>query len=124
MRWYLDVLRRYARFDGRAGRDEFWWFSAWSTAIAVALTVIEMGLGLGNDYWGPLSAVYLGAVCLPSVAVGTRRLHDIGRSGRWQLLILVPFAGWIVLMAWWTRDGDDPPNAWGPKPWDGLDPAT
>ena len=53
---------------------------------------------------------------LPTIAVGTRRLHDIGRSGWWQLLMLVPIVGVIVLILWWARDGEEPPTSGAPSP--------
>lgn len=116
MRWYLAVLRRYATFRGRAGRSEFWWFSLWNLVIGLALSVIELALGLGTDYWGPLGAVYALAVFLPGLAVGTRRLHDIDRTGWLQLLLFVPIIGLIVLIIFWVQRGDAAPNEFGPAP--------
>ena len=60
---------------------------------------------------------------MPSLAVGSRRLHDIGRSGWWQLLLLIPLVGLIVLIVWWAKEGEQAPNTWGPNPWSGPQPA-
>jgi uncharacterized membrane protein YhaH (DUF805 family) len=124
MQWYLAVLKQYARFDGRAHRSEFWWFTLWSLVVSLALAVAELALDLGNDYWGPLTFTYALAVLFPTLAVGARRLHDIGRSGWWQLLMLIPLVGIIILIVWWAKDGEPSPNEWGPNPWSGVQPAA
>ena len=123
MEWYLAVLRRYTEFDGRSHRTEFWWFTLWSVVVSLALTVVELALGIGNDWGGPLSGVYALLVLVPTLAVGARRLHDTGRSGWWQLLVLVPLVGIIILIVWWAQPGGAAPNRWGPNPWGGV-PAT
>jgi uncharacterized membrane protein YhaH (DUF805 family) len=53
---------------------------------------------------------------LPSVAVAIRRLHDIGRTGWWYLIVLVPFVGWIVLIVFFCTKSQDGPNQWGDAP--------
>lgn len=121
MEWYLAVLRKYATFGGRAHRTEFWFFTLWSLVVSLVLLVIELALGLGNEYFGPLTSLYSVAVFVPSLAVGARRLHDIGRSGWWQLLMLIPILGAIVLIVWWARKGEPQRNAHGPDPWAGSD---
>jgi hypothetical protein len=55
--------------------------------------------------------------------VGARRLHDIGRSGWWQLLVLIPLIGAIVLIVWFAQKGDPSPNEYGPNPWHGPQPV-
>jgi uncharacterized membrane protein YhaH (DUF805 family) len=121
--WYLAVLRQYAKFDGRSHRSEFWWFTLWSLVVSLALTVVELALGISGDWGGPLSFAYAVAVLIPTLAVGARRLHDTGRSGWWQLLVLVPLVGIIILIVWWAQPGGVAPNRWGPNPWGGV-PAT
>jgi uncharacterized membrane protein YhaH (DUF805 family) len=79
---------RYADFNGRATRPEFWWFLLFTLLAAMALAVVNR----------PLSLVFQIGVLLPSLAVGARRLHDTDRSGWLQLLYLVPVAGWIVVL--------------------------
>ena len=119
MQWYLMVLRRYAQFDGRAHRPEFWWFTLWSFIVSLALSVAELALDVGNEWAGPLTGVYALLVLVPTLAVGARRLHDIGRTGWWQLLLLIPLVGAIILIVWWARDGQPEPNEWGPRPFGG-----
>lgn len=120
--WYLAVLRQYTTFGGRSHRPEFWWFTLWSFIISLALTVAELALDIGNDWAGPLTSVYGLLVLIPTLAVGARRLHDIGRTGWWQLLLLIPLVGLIILIVWWARDGEPQPNQWGPKPFAGAAP--
>ena len=85
-------LTKYAEFNGRAARSEFWWFMVFIMLVAVALAYFSQ----------ILSGVFLVAMLLPQLAVGARRLHDIGKSGWWQLFALVPAAGIILLMILWA----------------------
>ncbi len=80
-------LIKYADFTGRASRPEFWWFALFVTLVASALAYFSQAF----------SSVFLIAVLLPFLAAGTRRVHDSGKSGWWQLWLLVPLGG-IVLM--------------------------
>ena len=85
-------LAKYAEFDGRATRPEFWWFALFVTLAATALTYMSESL----------ASVFAVAMLLPLLAAGARRLHDSGRSGWWQLFILAPIAGIIMLMILWA----------------------
>jgi uncharacterized membrane protein YhaH (DUF805 family) len=123
VRWYLEVLRKYAVFEGRAHRTEFWMFVLVNLIISAVLTVVDIIIGTDGDYGGLLSGLYGLAVLVPSLAVGARRLHDIGRGGWWQLLALIPLIGIIVLIVWWARDGDRSPNEWGRNPWEAPQPV-
>ena len=81
MNYYLDVLKRYALFTGRARRSEYWYFTLFSAIISVSLNFVELALEIPF-----ISAFYSLAIMLPSIAVGVRRMHDVGKSG-WYLLI-------------------------------------
>jgi uncharacterized membrane protein YhaH (DUF805 family) len=63
-----------------------------------------------------LSGVFSLALAVPSIAVATRRLHDTGRSGWWQLLALIPLVGLIVLIVFLAQDGKSGQNHYGPSP--------
>jgi uncharacterized membrane protein YhaH (DUF805 family) len=123
LQWYLEVLRKYAQFEGRAHRTEFWLFVLVNVAISFALSIVDYVIGTDTEFGGVLSGIYGLAVLVPSLAVGTRRLHDIGRSGWWQLLLLIPLVGLIILIVWWAREGEREPNTWGPNPWAGPQPV-
>lgn len=85
---------KYVDFEGRAKRPEFWWFVLFTVVTSVVI-------GMFSD---ALSGLFSLAVFLPSIAVGARRLHDIGKSGWWQLLWLIPVIGWIVLIYWAAQE--------------------
>lgn len=87
MNWYLEVLKKYAVFSGRARRKEYWMFFLYNLIIAFALGFIE-GIADINPKSDDsiLASIYQLAIFIPSIAVGVRRMHDVGKSG-WFLLI-------------------------------------
>src|SRR5262245_23325324 len=112
MNWYVDVLKlKYAEFNGRAHRQEFWMFFLVNFIILVVLNVIDRILG----QYGFLGAIYSLAVLVPGLAVGARRLHDTDRSG-WWLLIYLTCIGAIILIVWWAQDSQPGSNQYGPNP--------
>lgn len=111
MHWYLDVLKKYVVFEGRARRTEYWVFALINFLISLVLSVIDNSLGIT---W--LSSLYSLAVLLPSLAVMVRRLHDTNRSGWWALIGLIPVIGWIVLLVFMLMDSDPQANQYGPNP--------
>lgn len=124
MQWYLEVLKKYAVFEGRAHRTEFWMFVLVSVVISIVLGIVDAIIGTtAGAGGGLLQGIYGLAVLIPSLAVGARRLHDIDRSGWWQLLGLIPLVGIIILIVWWAKEGDRGPNPHGPNPWDGPQPV-
>jgi len=89
---------KYAEFSGRASRSEYWWWFLFVFLATMAASVV-------ND---KISALFSIAVMLPGLAVGTRRLHDIDKSGWFQLLFLIPVIGWIILIYWAAQEGREP----------------
>ncbi|WP_306602566.1 DUF805 domain-containing protein [Azonexus sp.] len=89
---------KYATFDGRATRSEYWWFALFTFLASVILGMISE----------TASGVFSLAVLLPSLAVGARRLHDTDRSGWFLLLWLLPIIGWIVLLFFATQESKEP----------------
>jgi len=85
MNYYLSAFKKYAVFSGRATRAEFWYFVLFHTIVYVGLLVVDTITGTYNpstpQYAGLLSSLYLSATFIPFLALGVRRLHDIGRSG-------------------------------------------
>ena len=116
MDWYLDVLKnKYATFDGRARRTEYWMFCLVNMVIAMVLAGIE---GFINAS-GVISALYSLAVFIPSLALAVRRLHDTSRSGWWLLLAFVPLIGVVVLLVFMILDSTPGQNQFGENPKDG-----
>lgn len=89
---------KYAMFDGRAKRSEYWWFVLFTFLASLALGVV-------SDI---LSGLFSLGVLLPSLAVGARRLHDVDKSGWFLLLWFIPIIGWIVLIVWAVQDSKEP----------------
>ncbi|MFJ9823130.1 DUF805 domain-containing protein [Streptomyces sp. NPDC101160] len=112
MNWYLDVLKKYAVFTGRARRQEFWMFALFNIIAAIIVMVIDMAIGS----YPLLYTIYALAVLLPSLGVTVRRLHDTGRSGWWILIDLIPFVGAIILIVFLATEGASHDNAYGPNP--------
>jgi uncharacterized membrane protein YhaH (DUF805 family) len=118
--WYLAVLTKYAIFDGRARRKEYWMFTLVniiiSIAIGIATGLVSGMLGLGPSATNVVAILYACAILVPSLAVGVRRLHDTGRSGWWLLLVLIPIIGGIVLLVFAVQDSEPGSNAYGQNP--------
>lgn len=119
MNWYLDVVKnKYSVFTGRAQRQEFWYFILFYFLIYFALSVIDQVTGAFDEETGTglLSGLYMLAMLVPSLAVGARRLHDIGRSGWWQLLMLIPIIGGLILIFFFVQDSQPGDNQYGSNP--------
>jgi len=116
MNWYLEVLKKYAVFTGRARRKEYWMFFLLSLIIAFALAFIE-GL-VGSP--GVVGVVYSLATLIPGLAVTVRRLHDTDRSEAYFLLAFVPLIGLIVLLVFLAQDGTSGQNRYGANPKEGI----
>lgn len=94
-------FRNYVTFSGRASRSEYWYWTLFVTLVTVAAGFLDAAIGADPNGGGVFSALVALGLLLPGVAMGTRRLHDIGRSGWWQLLVLVPLVGAIVLIVFY-----------------------
>ncbi|MFD5029876.1 DUF805 domain-containing protein [Streptomyces sp. NPDC058220] len=112
MNWYVDVLKNYAGFSGRARRQEYWMFFLINSAIAIVVGIIDAVVGLSSI----LILLYILAVLIPSLAVFVRRLHDTGKTGWWILIGAIPLVGAIILIVFLASEGDQNPNAYGQNP--------
>lgn len=120
MDWYLSVLTKYAVFEGRARRKEYWMFCLVSTIIGFALSFaagfVGGAMGLSQTVITLLALVYSFAVLIPSIAVTVRRLHDTGRSGWWMLIVIIPIVGVIMMLVFAVQDSEPGTNAYGQNP--------
>ena len=104
---------KYAVFSGRATRSEFWWFALFGLIGGIVTAVIDvMILGYSAETYGPINIIFSVITFLPYLAVGARRLHDINRSGWWQLITLT-IIGIILLIIWWATVGENKKNVHG-----------
>ena len=140
--YYLDTLKnRYAQFSGRASRSEFWFFVLFNLIVSIIFAILDSVLGTGYTYEvttntlatatteaasvnvtqtiGYLQSLYGLAVLIPSIAVSIRRLHDIGKSGWWILLSVIPLVniiGVFVLIYFYVQDSQPGENEYGSNP--------
>ncbi|MFG2292719.1 DUF805 domain-containing protein [Streptomyces sp. NPDC048603] len=112
MNIYLDVLKQYAVFSGRARRQEYWIYTLFSVIASVILAVIDLFLGI----YPVLTGLYFLATLLPSLGVSVRRLHDTGKSGWFLLLNAIPFVGGIIVLIFMATEGEAQANAYGQNP--------
>jgi uncharacterized membrane protein YhaH (DUF805 family) len=107
---FVDAVKlcfsKYADFEGRAKRPEFWWFVLFCVVGALILEAV-------GSY---VSWAFSLATLIPSLAVGARRLHDVNKSGWLQLLGLIPILGWIYLIYVCVQPGDTADNQYGAAP--------
>ncbi|MCD6681498.1 MAG: DUF805 domain-containing protein [Burkholderiaceae bacterium] len=118
MSWFLLALKKYAAFRGRSQRSEYWYFLLFYLLIVFVLAFVDVLLGTFSETgdFGLFSGLFMLAMLVPSLAVGVRRLHDIGRTGWWLLVAFVPIIGAIVLFVFAVMDSERDTNAYGPNP--------
>jgi len=115
--WFMAPLKKYADFNGRARRKEYWYFSLFCMGISSVLGFIEGFLGIAPSHeYSLFAGIFCLAILVPSLAVTVRRLHDIGRRGTWMLIAFVPIVGAIVLLVYMVKDSDPGRNPYGPNP--------
>ena len=103
-------FKNYVNFGGRATRAEYWWWFLFAILGGVVTGIIDaFGIGVTQS-------IFNLAIFIPGLALGARRLHDIGKSGWWQLLWFVILIGWIILIIWCSKQGNRGPNSHGPDP--------
>jgi uncharacterized membrane protein YhaH (DUF805 family) len=107
--WKLVVLERYAKFDGRAGRAEFWWYFLANVIIWIVLLMLTQASGI----FLVLYFLFMIAMFVPNLAVGVRRLHDTDKSGLLLLLAVIPVVGSIILLVLFAMEGTNGPNQYG-----------
>lgn len=107
---FLDAVKlffkNYTNFKGRSRRSEYWWFCLFNMIVSTLLGLII------PDIAGLWALVIL----VPTLSLVARRLHDIGKSGWWYLIGLIPLVGGIILLVWFCKDSTPETNQWGPNP--------
>ena len=119
MEWATLPLKKYAQFDGRSRRKEYWSYFLLVIGLNIVANMLDSMIGLGGTVWGlwgPLSLLLSLALFVPGLAVTIRRLHDTGRSGWWTLIAFIPFVGALVLLYFMVLEGVSGPNEYGPDP--------
>lgn len=130
--YFIEPYRKYADFNGRARRKEYWWFTLFSAIVSAivafsamlfvafiggASSVPEQRLDdLASDWASGAFILYWLGTWLPALAVTVRRLHDTGRSGWWVLLNLIPYVGATVVLIFCCLDSQPGGNEYGPNP--------
>lgn len=118
MDWYISVLKNFKDFESRAQLAEYWYFVLFSVIISVALTFVDGAIGLYDPSLGLglLSGIYTLVVFVPGIAVAVRRLHDIGKSGWWLLIVLIPIIGLIIVIFFMVQNSAPGKNEYGSNP--------
>jgi uncharacterized membrane protein YhaH (DUF805 family) len=121
MSWYIEVIKKYAVFTGRARRKEYWMFFLFNIIIALILDILLQTTT--NTVFYYISIIYSLGLFLPGLGVSIRRLHDIGKSG-WNILFgLIPFVGCIILIVFFCQDSQPGTNQYGDSPKEQVDEA-
>lgn len=123
MEWMLMPFKRYADFNGRSRRMEYWMFSLFILIIVFVLALIAGVLGGFSGGGDGISAIILVpavlfvlATIIPSIAVTVRRFHDQDKSGWFYLLSFIPYLGGIIVFVFMCLEGTSGPNQYGPGP--------
>ena len=111
-----SVYSKYATFSGRATRSEYWWFALFFYAIILCAFLLGVAMGIDKPIFA-LIGIFVALSFIPIVALRVRRLHDIGKSGWWIFLGLVPYIGEFILFIFSVM-GSDGENEYGPDPFD------
>ena len=127
---YKSMFKKYAQFSGRSRRSEYWYATLANFLIGFIAEIIFMipaisallsdgpsgGTLVGMGVLYVLILIYSLAVFVPLLALQIRRLHDIGKSGWYLLLALIPWVGSIILLVFACMDSQPGPNQYGPNP--------
>lgn len=105
-------LKKYAQFQGRASRTEYWYFVLFAFLMSCAAATLDDAFGVGDKH--PLNSLVSLGLFFPWIAAGARRLHDTNRSGLWELWLLLPVIGWIAFLILVAEKSDPNDNHFGP----------
>lgn len=111
MSWYLQAIKNYCNFSGRARRQEYWMFVLFNTVFTLVLSVIDSLIGVKI-----LSSIYSLFILLPDLSIQFRRLHDVDKSAWWLFIAFVPIVGAIILFVFSVKPGTIGTNRYGEDP--------
>jgi len=110
LEWYIKAIKNYYSFKGRSTRAEYWYFTMFNILFYIGASMIDVIIMM------PIASLLYGLfVLIPGTAVSIRRMHDVGKSGWWLMLNLIPVIGSIVLVYFLIQDSH-PDNEYGPNP--------
>lgn len=127
---YKSMFKKYAQFNGRSRRSEYWYATLANVIIVFLMYMIMIPSFISVGQYGTVSdsqaatlgilsivmTLYSFAIIIPGLAMGVRRLHDTGRSGWYMLLGLIPYIGSIILIVFMAQDTQRGANQYGPDP--------
>ena len=110
--YFLETMKKSFTFEGRSSRTEYWQFMVIIFLIQVMATIIDLSLNESGEVliFSSLTNLFF---IIPSISLTTRRLHDIGKSGWFQLLYLIPLLGWIIMLFFVFKKGSEEDNIYG-----------
>ncbi len=118
---YIDAMRRYATFRGRSTRAQYWLFTLVYIVLLLVASLLDYSTGLASeDGGGVLSAIVVLVHFIPAISVTVRRLHDIDRTGWWYWIVLLPLAGFIVMLIFTCTRSTPGVNRFGPPEGNGV----
>lgn len=124
MKYYIEAFKKYFVFSGRTSRKAFWMFFLMNIIIAWVVIMVDKGAGMPHyfdfeftDYGnGPFYSFYNLLLFIPTLAISFRRLHDVGKSGWWIFITLIPVIGLIWLIVLLASEGEYQTNQYGGMP--------
>ncbi len=116
--YYTTCFQKYADFQGRARRMEYWSFVLFNAILGLVAAILDnlTGLAIPAVGYGPIYGLFCLVTFIPGLSVFVRRMHDIGRSGWYFLIAFIPFVGAILIIIWLFTDSKPETNKWGPNP--------
>ncbi len=118
MNWYLKVINNYRDFGARSRRKEYWMFVLFNIMFSTGAILLDnfFDVTWSDRAYGPLYSLYGLIIILPNLAVLVRRLHDVGKSGWFLLVVLIPVIGFFWLLVLLLTDSNQGENEYGVNP--------
>ena len=118
MNWYLKVLNSYRNFGGRSRRKEYWMFVLFNVMFSTGAILLDKFFEItwNDSQYGPLYLIYGIIILIPNFAVLVRRLHDVGKSGWYLLVVLIPIIGFFWILVLLLTDSNFGENQYGKNP--------